>query len=99
MADNPGFPVGTAVVNWIDSNSVFHLRVYSTDGYTVTEMGNDGNGWAATGFTAPGSDVSATLWQDWQGTHIRIYCTFEDTTTEWCTDNESSWYQGAYTPP
>lgn len=98
MTDNATMPIGTAVVSWQDSNGL-HIRVYSTDGYNVIERCTDtgSSGWTAGGFTAQGSDVSATCWQDNAGLHIRVYCTFEDGTTEWCLDPGSSWTQGAYT--
>jgi hypothetical protein len=97
MADDPNYPVGTAAVNWVDSGGQVHLRVYSCDGYTITERCYDGS-WT-TGFTCPGSDVSATAWQDSGGVHIRLYATLDDKTTEWCYDNSGSWYVGAYTQP
>ena len=32
------------------------------------------------------------------GLSIRVYCTFEDKTVEWCIDQGGKgWYQGAYT--
>ncbi|HVJ02990.1 MAG TPA: hypothetical protein VM662_12465 [Sphingomonas sp.] len=97
MSDNPSFPVATASVSWFDSSNQLHIRVYSTDGYTVTERCMDGNGWT-TGFSMPGSDVSATVWNASDGAHIRVYATFEDTTTEWCFDPGSGWNKGQYTP-
>ena len=96
MSDKFTMPIGTAVVSWQDTGGL-HLRVYSTDGYTVTERCADtGSDWTNGSFTAAGSDVSATCWQDSAGVHIRVYCTFEDVTTEWCWDG-SGWVQGAYT--
>lgn len=44
MGDNPNYPIGTAAVNWLDSSNQLHIRVYSTDGYTVTERCFDGSG-------------------------------------------------------
>jgi hypothetical protein len=41
--------------------------------------------------------VSATSWTDSGGLHIRVYCTNEDATVEWCLDQGGNWYQGAYT--
>lgn len=100
MSDQPNMPVSTAVVSWSANGSTW-LRVYSCDGYNVTEMSTETGQWAATGFTAPGSDVSATCWQDSNGLHFRVYCTIDDTTTEWCNDGGASgnWYQGQYTQP
>ena len=94
--DNPNFPIGTAAVNWVDSGGTFHLRVYSTDGYHVTERCWDGSGWSNGGFAQAGSAVSATSWSAQGNVYIRVYCTFEDKTVEWCWDG-SGWYQGAYT--
>jgi hypothetical protein len=97
MASNPSFPVGTASLNWIDSGGQLHIRVYSTDSYTVTERCADGGGWTTGAFNAPGTNVSATVWQAGGAAHIRVYCTFEDTTTEWCSDGSGTWTQGSYT--
>jgi hypothetical protein len=98
MADNPSFPVGTASIVWYDSSHNFHMRVYSTDGYTITERCNDGDGWT-TGFSCNGSNVSAVTWADSAGQHIRLYATYQDTTTEWCNDPTTGWTQGSYTQP
>ncbi|RYD56766.1 MAG: fucose-binding lectin protein [Sphingomonadales bacterium] len=98
MADNPDFPVGTAAVNWVDSGGAVHLRVYSCDGYTITERCWDGQSWV-NGFTCPGSQVSATAWQDNAGLHLRVYATFQDNTTEWCFDPGSNWQVGQYSKP
>ena len=96
--DNPNYPIGTASVSWLDNQGQVHIRVYSTDGYKVSERCWDGNGWTNGGFgPQQGSSVSATCWQGSGGLSIRVYCTFEDTTTEWCTDQGGNWYQGAYT--
>lgn len=89
------FPIGTAAINWFDSGGQLHIRVYSSDGYNVTEQCNDGQGWATGQFNEAGSAVSATCWQQ-DGVHIRVYCTFEDKTVEWCNDPGSGWTQGAY---
>lgn len=92
-------PIGTAVVSWFDTSGGLHIRVYSTDGYTVTERCADagGSGWTNGDFKQAGSQVSATCWNDSAGTHIRVYCTFEDGTTEWCNDPNSGWTKGGYT--
>ena len=97
MADNPNFPIGTAAINWLDGSGQVHIRVYSTDGYNVTERCWDGSGWTNGGFSAAGSAVSATSWMGRGGLSIRVDCTFEDTTTEWCIDQGGNWYKGAYT--
>ena len=95
---NPSFPQSTAAINWFDSSGQLHIRVYSTDGYTVTERCADGQGWTTGAFSQPGSAVSATCWTAGGGIHIRVYCTYEDSTTEWCNDPGSGWTQGSYTP-
>jgi hypothetical protein len=95
--DNPNFPVGTAAINWFDSAGQLHIRVYSSDMYTVTERCADGGGWTTGAFSAPGSQVSAMVWQASGAAHIRVYCTFEDKTTEWCSDGSGTWTQGSYT--
>jgi hypothetical protein len=91
------YPIGTAAISWFDSNNQLHIRVYSTDGYTVTERCADGQGWTTGEFSQPGGAVSATCWNDSAGVHLRVYCTFEDTTTEWCNDPGTGWTQGSYT--
>ena len=97
MADNPNFPIGTASVNWLDSGGTVHIRVYSTDGYTVNERCWDGSGWSKGSFSQAGSQVSATCWQGKGGLSIRVYCNFQNVTTEWCIDQGGGWYKGAYT--
>lgn len=98
MADNPNFPISTAAVSWFDSSNQLHVRVYSCDGYSVIERCNDGQGWVTGSFSQAGSAVSAICWTTSQGASIRVYCTNEDTTVEWCTDPGSSgWSQGDYT--
>ena len=100
MASTPNMPIGTASVSWADSNGL-NLRVYSTDGYTVTERAwSDAAGsWSEGAFKQPGETVSATAVVGQNGLQIRVYCTFEDQTTEWCFDaSGGSWYQGGYTP-
>lgn len=101
MADNPNFPIGTASINWIDSNGGSHIRVYSTDGYNVSEWCWDqgGTAWTQGAFSAPGSAVSATCWMGNAGLYIRVYCTFEDVTQEWCANPGGGWEKGATLPP
>lgn len=95
----PYYPTSTAVVSWVDTSGQAHLRVYSSDGYTVTERCDDGSGWVTGQFKQPGAQVSATGWAASGGVAIRVYCTLDDTTTEWCVDASSAdWYQGSYTP-
>lgn len=92
-------PISTASVCWFDTSSNLHIRVYSSDGYTVTERCADGQGWTTGGFSAPGSAVSAISWNASDGTHLRVYCTFEDGTTEYCNDpGTAGWTKGSYTP-
>lgn len=99
MADNPNFPSSTAAVNWIDAKGALHIRVYSSDGYNVTERCIDtgGPGWTTGSFKQAGTNVSATAWVASDGAHIRVYCTFQDTTTEWCNDPNTGWTKGGYT--
>lgn len=97
MATMPKNSISTASVNWRDGNGTTHLRVYSTDGNVVTERCWDGNGWSNGDFTAKGEAVSATLWYTGGGSNIRVYCTYQDKTVEYCVDNGgSNWYVGAY---
>jgi hypothetical protein len=97
MTSNPSFPIDTAAVNWLDGGGQVHIRVYSSDGYNVTERCWDGDGWTTGGFAQQGAVVSATSWQGGGGLSIRVYCTFQDKTTEWCWDQGGDWYVGAYT--
>jgi len=90
-------PIGTAAVNWVDSSGQVHLRVYSCDGYNITERCWDGSGWTDGSFKASGSAVSATAWLANGNLSIRVYCTNDDKTVEWCIDQGGSWYVGAYT--
>ncbi|MGJ3648988.1 hypothetical protein ACLB0R_11005 [Sphingomonas sp. GlSt437] len=96
---NPNFPISTAVVNWFDKSGGLHIRVYSSDGYTVTERCSDagGPGWQTGQFNQPGVNVSATVWTASDGAHIRVYCTINDVTTEWCSDPGTGWTKGSYT--
>jgi len=97
MAGNPNFPISTAAISWIDGNGNTMIRVYSCDGYNVIERAWDGSGWSTGSFSQPGSAVSATC-QNRSGTvWIRVYCTYQDKTTEWCCDDGATWYQGAFT--
>jgi Fungal fucose-specific lectin len=97
VAGDTNFPIDTAAINWVDSSGEVHIRVYSSDGYTVTERCWDGSGWSNGSFSQAGSVVSATSWQASDGLHIRVYCTNQDATVEWCIDQGGGWYQGAYT--
>lgn len=96
-ADNENFPIATAAVNWFDSSNQLHIRVYSTDGYNITERCWDGQGWTTGGFATPGGAVSATAWTASDGAHVRVYATNNDATTEWCFDPATNWTQGSYT--
>lgn len=95
--DNENFPIATAAVNWFDTSNQLHIRVYSTDGYNITERCWDGQGWTTGGFVAPGGAVSATAWTASDGAHVRVYATNDDATTEWCFDPATNWTQGSYT--
>jgi hypothetical protein len=99
MTDNPNYPTGSAAISWFYPAGTLHIRVYSTDGYDVTERCNDqgGPGWTTGQFKQPGSAISATVWLASDGAHIRVYCTFEDKTTEWANDPSTGWTQGSYT--
>ena len=90
-------PIATASISWLDQDGQRHIRVYSSDGYTVTERCEDGQTWTDGTFSESGSAVSATCWNDAAGTHIRVYCTFQDLTTEWCLDPGTGWTKGNYT--
>ena len=96
--DEFSYPIGTAAISWFDSSGGLHIRVYSTDGYHVTERCMDPEGgWKTGAFAEAGSQVSATCWNDGEGVHLRVYCTFQDATIEWCNDPGKGWTKGAYT--
>ena len=97
MTSTPSFPVGTAAVSWLDTSGTVHIRVYSTNGYTVTERCWDGESWTNGGFSQPGEQVSATSWQGPGGLSIRVYCNLDDQTVEYCWDQGTGWYRGAFT--
>jgi hypothetical protein len=95
---NPNFPIGTAAISWFDSGGGLHIRVYSSDGYNVTERCIDPNsGWTTGAFSEAGSQISATCWNASDGVHVRVYCNFQNKTTEWCNDPGSGWTKGSYT--
>ena len=96
MSDNPNLPIGTASVSWQDGGGL-HIRVYSTDGYHVSERCWDNGAWTSSSFSAQASAVSATCWLNGSSASIRVYCTFEDKTTELCLDPGGGWYVGGYT--
>src|SRR3712207_2973675 len=97
MATLPKTSIETAAVSWLDGGGQIHLRVYSSDGYTVTERCWDGSGWYDGGFTPKGENVAATAWTT-SDANIRVYCTYQGKVSEWCWDaGGSGWYQGAYT--
>ncbi|MEP9359481.1 hypothetical protein [Sphingomonas sp. KR3-1] len=99
MADNPSYPIGTCTTSWFDSSHALHIRVYSSDGYTITEQCDDGNGWT-TGATFSGAQASVTTWADSAGQHIRLYVTGSNLTTEYCYDpGTSGWTKGQYVQP
>lgn len=93
------FQIATAAVNWFDGSGGLHIRVYSSDGNNVTErcMDAGSSSWTTGKFAQPGTAVSATAWVDAAGANIRVYCTREGTTTEWCNDAEGTWTKGSYT--
>ena len=96
MVDMRGMPVATASVSWVDSDGTRHTRVYSCDGYIVTERCNDGaSDWYTGKFRAPGAEVSAAVWQDPKGTHLRVYCTVRERTVEYRNDPDSGWSAGS----
>lgn len=94
--DNPNFPISTASVSWVDSGGQVQLRIYTCDGYTVIDRCFDGS-WTTGQFKQAGSAVSATCWQASGASYIRVYCTNDDSTVEWCSDAGGAWYQGGFT--
>ncbi len=84
--------IQTAAVSWGTTPSI---RVYSTNGVTITERCYDGNGWYTGAFKQAGQNVSATCWLVGGGVHIRVYATNAEVTTEWDYDG-SDWTKGGY---
>ncbi len=91
-------PNATASISWVDQNGIAQLHVFSTDGYTVTQRYWGSSSWLTGGFTAPGSHVSATVYLLQGQPYIRVYCTGQDKTVEYCWDAGGAWYTGSYTP-
>jgi len=88
-------PTQTAAVSWGTSSP--SIRVYTSNGSTITERCYDGSkGWYTGAFKQPGENASATSWLNGSTIHIRVYATTGSQTTEWCWDGEG-WYKGAYT--
>ena len=53
MSDNPNYPIATAAVNWFDSSSQLHLRVYATNDDATTEWCFDpATNWTQGSYTA-----------------------------------------------
>jgi hypothetical protein len=94
--NQPGQAVGAA--SWVDTSGQIHIRTYVSDAGTVKEYCWDKDHWYVGAFPAtPGSEVSATAWQD-NALHIRVYVTQPNgTVTEKCWDGGGPWYNGAYT--
>lgn len=98
MTDNPNYPISTASISWLDSAKVFHVRVYSSDGYEIIERCWDGSIWQTGQFKQRGKQVSATCYYDpATGIHIRVFCTGDNKTTEWVCDPVTGWGPGDYT--
>lgn len=82
----------TAAVSWTDSwTGKPRLRLYTCDGHRVTERCFDGKEWTQGSFSQPGELVTATVFAQ---KHLRVYCTNNNVTTEWCYDSDSGWHQG-----
>ena len=73
-----------------------HLRVYRSDGGTITERAYDGN-WYNGAFSAQGVTVGSTSWIEGSQIHIRVYVAGGSSgpVTEYCWDPDS-WYVGAF---
>jgi hypothetical protein len=71
--------IQTAAVSWGTTPSI---RVYSTNGETVTERCWDGKTWYNGSFKESGQNVSATCWLVGNTVHIRVYVTDAEVTTE-----------------
>lgn len=98
MATNPNLPVATASVACTDGAGDTTLRVYSSDGYNVTERMTISTGWVDGPLSVPGNAISAISWTNSEGVYVRVYCTDADSTTEWCLDpGATTYYEGQYT--
>lgn len=97
MADDPNYPIGTASVAWTDKSGASQIHVFSCDGYNVIERYWNGSGWSTGDLKKPGNQVSATGYMLDDGFRIRVYCTSENKTIEWCKDGDGGWYEGAFT--
>ena len=96
---NYSFPSSTATISWLNATGNTMVRVYSSDGYNVTEQQWDGSSWTPTGFKEAGSAVSATCQILSGQTWIRVYCTAKGQTVEYCCDDGATWYKGSYPSP
>ena len=99
MANSDNYVASVSAVNWFDASHNLHIRVYTSDGNTVTErcMDQGNSSWTTGAFSQPGVACAATAWVDSAGSHIRVYV-LNDGITEWCMDPGGSWTQGSYTP-
>lgn len=81
-----------SATSWVENGP--HLRVYRSNGDTITERGYDG-GWYNGGFSAQGVTVGSTSWLEDGEIHIRVYVGdgAEGPIREYCWDHES-WYMG-----
>ena len=88
-----------SAVSWIDSQNNPHLRVYTSNGQTISEQAYDGS-WYAGAFSAPGTTVGATSWLDSSGQiHLRVYVATKPNDgpiVEYAYDDSNGWYTGAF---
>ena len=86
----------TSSISWVDSDHTIHIRVYRSDGTTVTERCWDGNGWFSGAFSKPGTSSSAITWSENGNLHVRVYVANGGNIQEWCWDPNSCWTLGAF---
>lgn len=98
MTNTFSFPQSSAPISWVDGNGIAQLHVFSCDGNMVTQRYWAGSGWATGSFSQQGSHVSASAYWLNGAAYLRVYCTWEGVTTEYCQDAGSTWYTGSYSP-
>ncbi|MET3131316.1 hypothetical protein AAKU55_001575 [Oxalobacteraceae bacterium GrIS 1.11] len=87
------FVFSVASINW---NAGHSIRVYASNGKTVSEKCWDGGPWYTGALTAPGQAVGSASWVDSAGqVHIRTYVSNQNKITEYCWD-KNEWNVGGF---
>ena len=98
MTSSFSFPQSSAAISWVDNNGIGQAQVFSCDGNLVTQRYWSGSVWATGSFSQKGSHVSATAYYTNGAAYLRVYCTWQEVTTEYCQDAGGAWYTGSYSP-